>query len=229
MAKCLGPGMSMETRGTVGPIVFTRSRYGSICKPSFDQYDRKTQNETDQRAGVFSRAVFAWENQPRTVVASWADFARNWPVHDVFGNPITLTARDWFIKFYSRCLRFDITPYVYPPLTPTCDYHPSMNVDWTVSGARLTWSPAIPTNNRIIVRQLRNLCACHLAPRVGSISHVLTESDTSPELLSPAAGPTGGPGSQPGFNAGSFIHFHLQTIDDYGRASPRLFFPLLTA
>ncbi len=229
MAKCLGPALALETRGTIGPIVFSRSRYGTIIKPSIDQYDRFTPEQTDQRAGVFARAAYQWENQPKSIIDLWIDFSRNYPVPDVFGTQIYLSPRDWFMRFYCRFLRFNITPRVVPPLTPTCDYHPTMAVAWTVSGARLTFAPAIPADNRIIVRQMRNLCASNIAPVMGSISHVFTESDTSPELISPAAGPTGGPGTQPGFNAGSYIHFFLQSIDDYGRASPRLFFPILTS
>lgn len=219
MAITRDPFHCAEASGTCGPLVAVRGRRGTNMRAWQNQCDPKSRLQTWYRREAFAQASWWWTGMASwgpTFFEQWIEYAR-WQNGDPGGK--SLSARDWFMRYFLRRLRYGMVVYWPPPPPGGCTYTPAVDVEWTAAGAILTFAPAIPAWRRMVVRQARNERGARLRPVEGEISHILTNADASPINIS---GPVGGPAVPAGWSpvAGETSqHIHVWTLDNYARQS----------
>lgn len=229
MAKVVGPLHSVDATGSFGSLTYYHGIGGQTVRIKYPPCDPKSFAQTRWR-----RRNFAWINNSWTALSKknvdlWNDFASSFPRKSGSIRSTALGGKDWFRRL---CLNLQIIQgpiLTHPPDTPSPDYFPELDIVWTSSGASLSWSPALQPGQGIVVRQLRNLMGTSLYSRKSPISHVFKLPTTSPQLLTPPSGSSGGPGTLPAIYPGSYIQFWVYSIDGWGRSTPWLSFHILTS
>ena len=226
MSLTINPCLSSYARGRCGGLTFSKSRSGSFCKTWYPQCNSKTPWQTNVRTNVFAAANYEWQNQPLNIVLLWIDFARDLRFSNALGERYTPSPRQAFLKLAMNRLSAGLGVNVIPPPSMVPDYHPQISVIWSSNGIQANWLPDIPLDHAIIFYQKRFARPVQQRNKIGIISHVFYNGDPSDPLLSPPAGPTGGPGRLPAFSANSWINVNARCIDNYGRSTPVLFWPI---
>jgi len=227
MAKVWNPFLSTHASGRCGALIAINTRYGAVLRAWYPPVDSFSVSQTRYRREFWTPIMSAWNQLSAARVLAWNEYAEQF-----YPTPPSLSgsrpnAQNCFFKVNMGRLLSEQTIVSDPPLNPAAAYFPTLAIVWTVNGASLSWTPAIPAAASIQVRQTRNLKAVNRAPVRGTISNVFTNADSSPQLVTPpcGGGSTGGPGAA--FNCGTYIHFHLRAIDSRGRMTPELFLPIL--
>jgi len=226
MAKNQNPCLSTEATGRLGSVVWSNSRSGARSRIWYPPVDPKSFDQTAWRREVFSKVAFYWQNSTLSAIRAWHEFADNFYPSSISLRSTRPTAQNLFFRHNLNRLLCGLAILTDPPLSPICDFFAVLSVAWTSSGASLAWTPPIPSDCFVIVRQVRNLHSCNFAQKRGPISHIFDSSISSPQLLTPPCGNGGGPGKLAAFNCQSWIHFQVYCLDSFGRSTPELFFPL---
>ena len=226
MALTINPCLSSYATGRLGDIVFMPSKFGNGCRVWYPPCNPRSISQTKHRRQVFAQAQFLWQNENETTVDLWATASRDWTRVSKFGHAYTPSPRQFYVQCNMNRLTAEMSPILVPPISLLPDYSPTIEVIWTEEGVLASWDVAIPSQCAIIFYQKRLSRPYQLRPRKGVISHIFHNGDSSPQYLSPEAGPTGGPDDQPAFYINSYIHIHARCIDSYGRSTPTLFFPI---
>lgn len=226
MALTKSPCFSLDARGRLGGLSYSRCRAGNTAKPWYPQCNSKTPWQTDIRANVFSVAQFEWQNQPLSVVQLWIDYSKSVRASNSLGESYTPSPRQCFVRLAMNRLSAGLGVNVVPPVCNAPDYHPTISVVWSSNGIQANFLPEIPVDHAIIFYQRRLARPVNLRPKKGIISHVFYNGDPTDPLLSPPPGPTGGPGRLPAFAANSWIQVHARAIDNHGLSTPVLYWPI---
>jgi hypothetical protein len=226
MALTINPCLSTDAVGRIGNIIFSHSRNGHCVRSWYPPCNPASPSQTAHRRSNFAYAQYLWQNETRAIVDAWIDASRNWVRISKFGHAYTPPARQFYVQCQMNRFAAGLSRIYSPPSSMICNYFPSINVEWDPLGLTAEWSPEIPSECAIIFFQKRLPRPVRYAPQKGVISHVFVHGDTSPKFLSPEAGPTGGPGSQPAFALNSWIHIHARAIDEFGRSTCVLFWPI---
>jgi hypothetical protein len=226
MALTINPCLSSYATGRLGDIVFMPSKFGNGCRVWYPPCNPRSVSQTKHRRQVFARAQFLWQNEQQLTVEKWILASRNWTRVSKFGHAYTPSPRQFYVQCNMNRLTAEMGAIIDPPISLLPSYSPTIEVVWTSEGVLASWSPSIPRESAIIFYQNRISRPYQVRPRKGIISHIFHYGDESPQYLSPALGPTGGPGDLPAFWGNSYIHIHARCIDFYGRSTPTLFFPI---
>lgn len=227
MATVLSAFYSVGASGKVGPLVAVIGRRGGGLRMRANRCDQRSPLQTWNRRQAFSYSQYLWNATSDANREQWQEFALRWSDVRVAGTRGSLTGRMWFLRFAIRAHRYGGFGVMAPPVSPCCAYCPDLEVTWTVSGARLTWSPAIGTGERIVVRQARNERIARMRPVRGVVSHIFEMGDTSPQLITGGVGGAGGPGDLPPIAGMTSLHVHVEAMDLYCRFTPRRYWRLL--
>lgn len=226
MAKIIGPCYSLEASGKMGPFVFSKNGSGPIVRQWYPPVNPRSFSQTSWQRLYFQKVAFSWNNLDAASAQKWLSFAQTWSNHSSNSRSNGLTAHNYFFKFNLRRLLCGATISSNPPLSPVCSYFPNLQIVWTSSGASLSWDLTIPNGGGITVRQVRNLLSINFRGKKGAISNVFVYGTTSPQLVTPPCGGGSLHGPGPAFNCNTWLHFWVQAIDNFGRATPELFFPI---
>jgi len=224
MAKVLNPFLTNTCSGRLGSTVFQRSRWSTLARVFYVPINPHSDAQSLYRRLHFAKLVSIWQNFDASTIALFQVHAENWYSSASRPSKRSLNGRSVFMRYALNRLLIGLSAPSDCPLSSLCDYFPDLSIAYTSSGFELTFSPAIPENHGIIVRQTRGLWPRNFAPIRGPIVNVLTYADTSPYLLTPPANNGGGPGAAPPFVYNSWIHFHIRAVDYWGRTTEELFF-----
>jgi len=224
MAKVLNPFFTSDVSGRLGSLVFQRSRFSSLARVYYLPVNPRSVSQGLYRANHLASIAHTWSNFGPVTISRWNDFASTFFSSSSQISRRSLSGRTVFFRYALNSLLIGNQPYILPPHTPVCSYFPDLSVSYTVDGYSLSFSPEIPVKCGLVIRETRNLSACHNAPIRGNILYIFDSSFSSPQLISTACGTPSASGTGPAFYCGSFTHFHIRAIDSIGRSTEELFF-----
>ncbi len=135
-----GPIVS-DARKKVGGVVFTKSRFGSIVRKKVSPVQPRTSAQLDVRASLtdfsksWSGALTAAER------AAWNAFTKNNPVKDVFGNTVSLTGLQMYVRLNQALTTVGGTPITNPPSSLVVGYPGSLTVAISHTGPAYSITP----------------------------------------------------------------------------------------
>lgn len=226
MASVINPLLSGQAVGKVGGTVYQRSRVGTIARAWAKPVKNRREAATVHTVTTFTKALQEWQNISSTLRERWEDFSRKYPRSDTFGQSRHIPAFMWFMKHNLISFGYFDTVTYSPPVTPCIDYLPTLAMEWTASGAQLSWGTAIPSERGIVVFQRRTLSTGKKARGAMVHSHTFDSSDSSPQLVTPDCGNGGGPGTLPPFGCNTGLQFEVATVSIDGRKSVSQYFEI---
>lgn len=222
MAKILNPFLTSVCSGSIGGVTYSPSRWSTVGRVRYSPVQPRGQAITEMRRLHFSFLSYTWGNYPAVTIAQWQIYTENFFSSRNRLSGRSLSPRNIFFRHALNELLLGNPVHSEAPILPSCSYYPEFTITYTASGYLLTFSPEIPNNCGILVRQKRNLWPRNIASIRGPIVNVLTDASLSPVLISPPANDGGGPGDAPAFSYNSYTHFFVRAVDDLGRSTPEL-------
>jgi hypothetical protein len=227
MAKVVGACHSVDVRGSVGPLVFSRGRSGGVVRAWARPVQARGPLATYVRRMCGGRGASLVPGVAGalggTVLDKWLAYADSLEGGARGG----LSWEQLLCRQSMGMLRFHGGFYMYPGVGGTSTYLIDCSVVWTAEGALLSFSPAITGACRVLVAQRRNLSMGAVRPVEGVISHIFDWRTVSPVLVTPPAGDGSGPGDLPPILSMSVLHVYVASCDGYARVSVWRFFRLV--
>lgn len=128
MAKILFGPVAADVRNKIGGTVFSKNRAGAYIRRKSSPVQPQTQFQTAIRSGL---AGFAkqWGGilTPAERLA-WTLFAQGFPVHDKFGQSVTLTGEQMFVRLNQNIVNNGGTAITTPPVNLTVTGPTSMTI-----------------------------------------------------------------------------------------------------
>lgn len=157
MAKLKNP-LELKWRSTRGGVTGQLSRPGAIARRHFTCHvhqwtTRHLYNST------MSAMVRDWRSLSSIERDSWDEFGLDFTQPDRYGNMISLSGFNWFVKLNSIARLWVNNPVPNPPGSPDCDYNPSISfsVGSTGEPILLFFTPSpIPAFSGIAVKRKLN-------------------------------------------------------------------------
>ena len=224
MALVRNPLYSGEASGSVGAVTYAKNRGGAYARHWAKPVKSRSTTATVYHADTFQRVGAQWGRVFQSSRDTWLDFASRFPVKDRFGQSRLLSGFSWFMKLNLVAEEYFNIVNSTAPASPGIDYFPAIEITNTNDGFELSFDPAIPTNHAIIVFQLRTNSFSRLAAGNLVFSHKISAGTASPVLVTPPPEGSGGPGDLPPIMNNTWVQFGVNTVDNSGRASTRLFF-----
>lgn len=220
MANVSGPLHSIDASGSLGPLTYQAGVSGHVCKLRYPGVNTRTIKTTDFRRQVISQLSYAWRSIDLPSLTEWQAFAKEYTIYTQSGKQKRISARDWFFRLNVDRIRILGVPTTRPPLSPVCDYFPTLFVEWTASGYLLYFSPIVPAGYYLIIRQLRNRTQSQIYSTYCPLWGALSSINSSPRLISPAAGVSDPDSDLPPVYYGLYTDFKINAMDYSGRQSP---------
>lgn len=227
MAKVLGPLHSNSASGSVGSLTYIQAPGGTNVRARITPIKKKTRVQGEYRRLSMGRTAFQFSNISSADQQSWVDFAGEKKVNSSIGQPTKISSIAWYMRFGIVTFYYYNGVLTRPPISLSPAWMPRINVEWTSSGALLSWDETIEDSRAIVVRQWRNLLSTQRSAYRWVFSHLIQFPAVSPMLLTPPAGGDGGPGTLPPIILGRYQEFWLYTTDQGGSRSPYLRFRIL--
>lgn len=226
MAKIEQPLSSASVSGTVGGLVFQRSKTG--CNGYAWRPPTKSRSVSSRfyLTSTFQQINFAWSNLDSTSRQTWNDFSLSAPPVFKLGQTYKLTGRDWWFKLNTVTLKYFNLINSLAPNPSAALFFPVLGAQWTGAGASLSFVPAIPADSKIVVFSAIFNKSLPFANRKGKFTKTLSSSDSSPALISGAAGVVS---PYPGIStilADSWNQWRVFAVNQNGFSTVPLFFNL---
>jgi len=113
-AQFSGLGVT-NLRGSMGGTVASRNKSGDYLRRKGIPTNPQTEAQQLQRA-LFSSLSTAWRTLTEPVREAWREAAVNFPVVDVFGNPVILNGNSLFLQLNANLAKVGIARIDTPPL-----------------------------------------------------------------------------------------------------------------
>src|SRR3990167_11186522 len=166
MVKVRSPLFSIEASGSLGALNYSYNQYGPYVR------DRPTIPPSSSAEQLLWRAAMndlftIWKNPAQITPArmnAWINFSHTWTAKDRFGRQTRLSPFQWFYRLGCFRDRAGMTPHLFPPLNPGCDYLPTVTfqknfggidvqIDPFPSGDQLVYVSRVPAQSLV-----RNFC-----------------------------------------------------------------------
>jgi hypothetical protein len=226
MAKLRSPILSHAAVGSLGPITIWSTPGGPSGRSRITPCDTRSPTQRLYQYTCFERISTFWGSLEPDTQTLWESSAAQIHLPSYFRQFLQPTGRQFFFHLNLALCSAGLPLIQSPPPTHQSSYLPSLSVNWTSSGAQLTFSPAIPTGGALIIYQRRNLTGANLKRKKSRLSEILYDDSLSPVLITPPADDGAGPGIQPAIWLGSLIHIFIKSIDKYGFSSLNMFFKI---
>lgn len=220
MATVSGPLQSVDASGSLGALTYQTSVSGKVCKLRYPGVNTRSIKTTDYRRQVISQLSHTWRSLDLPSLHKWREFAKEFTVYTVSGGQKRISARDWYFRLNVDRIRILGAPLSDPPISPVCDYFPQLAVEWTASGYALYWSPVIPGSYYLVIKQLRNRTQAQQFNTYAPLWGALDSGNSSPRLISPAAGVADPNSDLPPVYYSLYTDFQIYALDYQGRQSP---------
>jgi hypothetical protein len=117
MAKIIFSAVVGDARAKAGGVVFTKGRFGAVVRRKVSPVQPRTSYQTNVRA-LFTLLTKRWGGTlTATQRAGWISLAQAFPQKDVFGNNITLTGLQMYIKLNRNLQTIAVAVIDDPPVT----------------------------------------------------------------------------------------------------------------
>lgn len=196
MAKVVQPLMSLEARGKMGGLIYNSWRSLSTVKA----YRSPTQPDTP--AQLQARALLTdvsryWSSLSTAQRSAWAQYAEDHLDNDWTGQPLRLTAQNWFVRCGCRAALvggsvLDIPPVAAAPAAPT-----DLDISFAAgppSKIQMTWTDPVAATSHLVVYSAGPISAGRTPrPEQSAILAKVPANTASPYSLisTPAAGKYG--------------------------------------
>lgn len=115
-----------ELVGSMGNNTWQRGRFGAILRARTTPVDPQSTAQIETRSAL-SQLSQTWKNDLLQVVRDgWNTYAQNTPWTNTFGDPVTLTGRQMFIRTNLPNLRFRNDVIEFPPSIPGVPSNPQV-------------------------------------------------------------------------------------------------------
>lgn len=117
MAKVNLGALAQDVRGSLNGSTFSRNRGGAIVRTKVSPVQPGTARQLAQRA-IFSNNTKAWQSLTQANMAAWIAWALINKVTDVFGNQLTLSGINSYLKINATLQTFGLPVIAAPPAPP---------------------------------------------------------------------------------------------------------------
>lgn len=117
MAKINFGGLAQDVRGSQNGLTYARNKGGAYVRTKVSPVQPLTARQSAQRA-IFSTTTKQWQTTTAAQQAAWVAWAAINKVVDVFGNALTLSGINAFVKINATLVTFGLTPILTPPAPP---------------------------------------------------------------------------------------------------------------
>ena len=129
MAKIQYSAVVGDARNKAGGVVFTKGRFGAVARRKVSPVQPRSNDQMAVRSSLTSLSK-AWSGAALddTKRAAWRAFAAANPVKDVFGNTVTLTGHQMFVRLNRNLDTFSLPRIYTPPTSLACGGPVSLSV-----------------------------------------------------------------------------------------------------
>lgn len=122
MAKVLNPLHSDRALGSVGTLTYTESRQGATVRQKVNPAQPRSTEQLSIRA-ILAQASRAWGALTDANRTAWDNYAASRTEPDAFGNQVSLSGQNWFVRLTCRLLnqskaQVDTPPTASAPASP---------------------------------------------------------------------------------------------------------------
>lgn len=229
LAKVISPLNSAAASGSVGGVTYQRSRVGHNARAWVRPVKSRSIRRGQWNTQTFPDAQEIWSNLSSNVISEWEDWARTHPVSQGQSSRGLLSAYQWFLKLNLPAIEYLNQQVNTPPFGIPFNFFPNIDAIWTASGVEVSWDPAIPSGSHLIVFQRRTMNSVRQSIRNTRFSHLFSNGDLSPQLITPPCSNGGGPSDFGPFLCKTFVQVVIKVLDDSGRTSVPLFFNIASS
>lgn len=127
MAKIQFSAVVGDARNKVGGVVFTAGRGHAVVRRKVSPIQPRTTAQRNVRAN-FTGLSKAWGGIGDAARAAWVAFAKNNPLKDVFGQSITLTGHQMYVRINRNLAQIGVAALTNPPANLNVNYAGTISV-----------------------------------------------------------------------------------------------------
>jgi hypothetical protein len=111
-----------DLRNKAGGAVFTKTRFGSMLRRKISPTQPRSSAQMNVRAGFTSLSKLWSAATMANYRAGWIGLAASYPQRDVFGNTVTLTGHQMFVRLNRALQTVGVAPLLIPPSSLSVGY-----------------------------------------------------------------------------------------------------------
>jgi hypothetical protein len=222
MVKIKNPLNSIQASGTAGSLIYARNSYGAYGRNYVSPIQPDSATQLSWRAAMTS-ANALYENPAILTplrLELWRQFSQNYKWLNRFGQTVSLSPKEWFVKHNIWMYIAGKTPVNDPPKSPAIYWFPSITIYWDTGGIYMDCYPP-PTGQRFVYcrktgphSHTRNFC-----PNTISFGGILDATSGSPLLLVDALDIDTNPHNW-------WVIYRV--VDEFGRTSNKIYVKIYT-